>query len=122
MSSSQSRLFESTKIGDLELKHRIVLAPLTRLRANADHVHGDLAVEYYRQRASVPGTLLISESITIAPECGGRPHVPGIWSEEQIQAWRKASKMPLIEACIAKFCFYRLRMPYMSKDPSSSLR
>ena len=84
-----SLLFQPTTVGNLKLSHRIVLAPLTRNRANPQHVHGDLAVEYYRQRASVPGTLLITEATTIAPEAGGRPHVPGIWSEEQISAWRK---------------------------------
>ena len=61
----------------------------TAQRTGAVHWHGQLAVEYYRQRASVPGTLLISEAITIAPEAGGRPHVPGIWSEEQISAWKE---------------------------------
>lgn len=89
--TTSSRLFEPTTVGDLQLKHRVVLAPLTRLRANAEHVHGDLAAEYYRQRASVPGTLLISEAVTIAPEAGGRPHVPGIWNQEQITAWKRVS-------------------------------
>lgn len=84
-----SLLFKPTVVGNVQLQHRVVLAPLTRNRANAEHVHGDLAVEYYMQRASVPGTLLITEAITIAPEAGGRPHVPGIWSEEQISAWKK---------------------------------
>lgn len=45
--------------------------------------------EYYSQRASVPGTLIISEGTFIsASACGGFPHVPGIWSEEQVAAWR----------------------------------
>lgn len=88
---AESRLFKPIVVGNFTLKHRIVLAPLTRLRANAQHVHGDIAVEYYKQRASVPGTLLISEAITVAPEAGGKPHVPGIWSEAQISAWKKAN-------------------------------
>lgn len=82
-------LFRPTTVGGLALQHRVVLAPLTRNRANAQHVHGALAVEYYAQRASVRGTLLISEAITIVPEGGGRPHVPGIWSEEQVEAWQR---------------------------------
>jgi len=111
----ESSLFEPVKLGDVELKHRVVLAPLTRNRANAQHVHGDLAVEYYSQRASVPGTLLISEAITIAPEAGGRPHVPGIWSDERIDAWKKVTT-----AVHAKgsFIFAQLRAYGRSADPN----
>ena len=50
---SSPKLFTPIKIGPYNLGHRIVLAPLTRCRANSKHVHGPLAVEYYSQRASV---------------------------------------------------------------------
>ncbi|KZV70458.1 NADH:flavin oxidoreductase/NADH oxidase [Peniophora sp. CONT] len=93
-------LFSPIKIGNIQLQHRIVLAPLTRFRANEHHVHTDLAVEYYAQRASTPGTLLISEGTFIQPQAGGYPHVPGIWNEEQIAAWRK-----ITDAVHAKGCF-----------------
>lgn len=86
---SSSKLFQPVKVGDVNIKHRVVLAPLTRNRANAQHVHGDLAVEYYRQRASEPGTLLITEAAFIAGKAGGYPHVPGLWSQEQNAAWKK---------------------------------
>ena len=66
-----------------------VMAPLTRFRADARHVPTDLAVKYYAQRASVPGTLIISEATFIAAKAGGYDQVPGIWSEEQISAWKK---------------------------------
>ncbi|KAI0686453.1 hypothetical protein BC835DRAFT_1288004 [Cytidiella melzeri] len=88
-SAPASSLFAPVVVGDLELQHRIVLAPLTRTRANAQFVPGDLMVEYYTQRAAVAGTLLITEAITIAPEAAGRPHVPGIWNDEQITAWKR---------------------------------
>ncbi|EIW56408.1 NADH:flavin oxidoreductase/NADH oxidase [Trametes versicolor FP-101664 SS1] len=78
------KLFQPVKIGDVTAGHRVVLAPLTRCRANSKHVHTDLAVTYYAQRASVPGTVLISEATFIAPYAGLYAHVPGIWSEEQI--------------------------------------
>lgn len=65
------------------------MAPLTRFRADDNHVHTDLAVQYYSQRAEVPGTLLLTEATFIAAEAGGFEHVPGIWSEEQIAAWKK---------------------------------
>ena len=84
-----SKLFQSIKVGDMALKHRVVLAPLTRNRANAQHVHGDLAVEYYRQRASEPGTLLITEATFIAGKAGGYQHVPGLWNKEQTAAWKR---------------------------------
>ncbi|KZT25846.1 NADH:flavin oxidoreductase/NADH oxidase [Neolentinus lepideus HHB14362 ss-1] len=88
---STSKLFQPTEVGDLKLQHRVVLAPLTRLRADDQHVHTDLAVEYYAQRASVPGTLLITEGSFIALRAGGYPHVPGIWSPDQVKAWKKVT-------------------------------
>ncbi|CAE6486364.1 unnamed protein product [Rhizoctonia solani] len=63
--------------------------PLTRFRADDNHVHHDITVEYYAQRATTPGTLLISEATLISPEAGGYNNVPGIWNQEQIAAWKK---------------------------------
>ncbi|KAF7798996.1 hypothetical protein EIP86_010226 [Pleurotus ostreatoroseus] len=88
-SSVNSRLFTAVKVGSVNLAHRIVLAPLTRFRANSAHVHEDLAIEYYAQRASVPGTLLITEATLISRYAGNYPNVPGIWNEDQIKAWKK---------------------------------
>lgn len=67
------------------------MAPLTRFRANDEHVPSDLAPEYYGQRASVPGTLLISEATIISQEAGGYPNVPGIWNREQVDAWKRVT-------------------------------
>ncbi|VDB88410.1 unnamed protein product [Peniophora sp. CBMAI 1063] len=91
MSSSDSKLFAPFKLGHLALQHRIALAPLTRCRANDMHEHTDLAVEYYGQRASTPGTLMITEGTFISSRAGGYPNVPGIWSEAQIAAWNKVT-------------------------------
>lgn len=85
---SQSRLFEPLKIGDMDVKHRIGMAPLTRFRATEDRVPTPLMKEYYSQRAAVPGTLIITEGTFISPTCGGFPHAPGIWREDQIAAWK----------------------------------
>ena len=82
-------LFEPLQVGDMLLQHRVVMAPLTRTRADKDHVHGQIAVDYYGQRASVPGTLLITEATFIAPKAAGLAHVPGIWSDAQIASWKK---------------------------------
>ncbi|KAI0676096.1 NADH:flavin oxidoreductase/NADH oxidase [Trametes maxima] len=90
MSSTDTpALFRPIQVGDVNLSHRIVLAPMTRLRADNNHVHTDLAIEYYKQRASVPGTLLISEGTFISPQAVGVPNVPGIWNDAQIAAWKK---------------------------------
>ncbi|KZV63202.1 NADH:flavin oxidoreductase/NADH oxidase [Peniophora sp. CONT] len=82
-------LFKPTKIGNIPLSHRVVLAPLTRFRADDNSVHTDLAVEYYRQRSSTPGTFLITEATIIAPQAAGYPNVPGIWNDDQVAAWKK---------------------------------
>lgn len=89
-----TNLFSPIKVGSTELQNRVVLAPLTRVRADEGHIPSDLAVEYYSQRASAPGTLLISEATYISPGSGGVPIpgdgiVPGIWSDEQIAGWKK---------------------------------
>ena len=86
---SSSKLFQPIKVGEMSLNHRVVLAPLTRYRANIHHVHGDLAVEYYSQRASEPGTLLIGEGAFITGKAGGYAHAPGLWSDDQVAAWKK---------------------------------
>ncbi|OSX62193.1 hypothetical protein POSPLADRAFT_1143343 [Postia placenta MAD-698-R-SB12] len=85
------KLFQPTKVGTFTLSHRVVLAPLARFRANKAHVHGDLAVEYYAQRGSVPGTLLVTEATVIAAKAGGYDNVPGIWNDEQIVAWKRVT-------------------------------
>ncbi|ROW04978.1 hypothetical protein VPNG_06973 [Cytospora leucostoma] len=90
--ASTSNLFKPLRVGRSDLQSRIVLAPLTRFRANEDHVPiQPLVSEYYAQRASSPGTLLISEAAIIAPRAGGYPHVPGIWSQAQVDSWKKVT-------------------------------
>ncbi|KAI0647402.1 FMN-linked oxidoreductase [Trametes meyenii] len=92
MSEPVPKLFQPATVGELTVAHRIVLAPLTRVRANKQHVHGDLAVQYYGQRASVPGTLLITEATYIAAQAGGLSlgaQIPGIWSKEQVAGWKR---------------------------------
>ncbi|KAH8925080.1 FMN-linked oxidoreductase [Atractiella rhizophila] len=90
MSNINSKaLFTATQVGKLNLQHRIVMAPLTRYRANEEHVHGELGALYYGQRSSYPGTLLISEATLIAREAGGEGTVPGIWTKDQISGWKK---------------------------------
>ncbi|KAG7446584.1 FMN-linked oxidoreductase [Guyanagaster necrorhizus] len=85
-----SKLFHSTQVGAVSLEHRVVLAPMTRLKATESHVpHIPLVRVYYEQRSHTPGTLLITEATVIAAKAGGIAHTPGIWSQEQIGAWRQ---------------------------------
>jgi 2,4-dienoyl-CoA reductase-like NADH-dependent reductase (Old Yellow Enzyme family) len=84
-------LFDPLKVGALTLPNRIVLAPLTRSRAHPDtRVPSDLAVEYYRQRASAG--LIISEATSVTPMGVGYAATPGIWSDEQTEGWKKVVK------------------------------
>lgn len=82
-------LFQPIKIGNLQLLHKIVLAPLTRRRGDDSHNPSDLAIEYYKQRADSPGTLLITEGTYTSPEVVGYTGAPGIYTETQINAWKK---------------------------------
>lgn len=91
MTTSTSRLFQPLQLGNASLEHRIAMAPLTRFRADDNNVPTPIMAEYYSQRASVPGTLLITEATYIAPEHTGYPNAPGIWNEDQVKAWRSVT-------------------------------
>jgi len=79
-------LLDPIRVGDLELPNRIFMSPLTRLRGTADHVPTPLMVEYYRQRAGAG--LIISEGVPVDPMGVGYAQVPGIWSQQQVEAWK----------------------------------
>ncbi|KEA64076.1 Flavin oxidoreductase [Marinobacterium lacunae] len=84
-----SILFQPLKVGALELSNRIVMAPLTRCRSESGRVPGDLMVEYYRQRANAG--LIITEATAVTPMGVGYPDTPGIWSDEQVEGWKKVT-------------------------------
>lgn len=86
---TKSTLFEPYTLGALTLSNRIVMAPLTRNRARADFVPGDLAAEYYSQRASAG--LLIAEATQISQQGQGYQDTPGIYTSAQIDGWRKVT-------------------------------
>jgi N-ethylmaleimide reductase len=81
-----SDLFSPLSIGAIEVANRIAMAPLTRSRANMEGVHSTLAVEYYCQRASAG--LIISEATNISRQGRGYAFTPGIYTAEQVAAWR----------------------------------
>jgi len=83
-------LFSPIKIGAVSLKNRIVMAPLTRSRAGENFTPTKMNVEYYQQRASAG--LIISEGAQIAHEGIGYPATPGIYSDEQVAAWKQVTE------------------------------
>lgn len=82
-------LFDPLQMGDIALANRIVMAPLTRNRAEAGQVPGALAVEYYRQRASAG--LIVTEASQISAMGQGYLDTPGIYTPEQVAGWRKVT-------------------------------
>jgi N-ethylmaleimide reductase len=83
------KLFTPAQLGTLSLKHRIVLPPLSRLRAHwPSAVPSELMLEYYSQRTS-DGGLLIAESTYVAPEGRAYHTAPGIYHDEQIAGWKR---------------------------------
>ncbi|KAL7949759.1 hypothetical protein V8C42DRAFT_311863 [Trichoderma barbatum] len=83
-----SKLFTPLKVGRVELAHRIAMAPMTRFRADDNHVPLPTVKEYYAQRTAVPGSLAITEATFITQRAGGYGNVPGIYNQEQIDAWK----------------------------------
>ena len=83
------KLLSPVSLGALSLKNRVVMAPLTRMRAGAEDVPSDLAAQYYAQRASAG--LIISEAAQISSQGKGYPATPGIYSDAQVAGWGKVT-------------------------------
>jgi N-ethylmaleimide reductase len=90
---ASSKLFQPARVGTIEVANRVVMAPLTRSRA--DEANGDIPgssmnVEYYRQRSNAG--LIISEGTPVAPEGKGYMATPGIYSDAQVEGWKPITK------------------------------
>jgi 2,4-dienoyl-CoA reductase-like NADH-dependent reductase (Old Yellow Enzyme family) len=107
-------LFDPVRLGAVEARNRILMAPLTRGRATRDHVPTPLMVDYYRQRASAG--LIISEATGISREGLGWPYAPGIWSDEQVEAWQ-----PVTDAVHAEGGRIVLQLWHMGRAVHSSV-
>lgn len=83
-----SKLFTPTTVGHYRLSHRVVMAPLTRMRSDPGDVPSGLMVEYYTQRAS-DGGLIISEATPVSIRGNGYAGAPGIYADSQIAGWRR---------------------------------
>ena len=79
-------LFDPIQIGDLTLRNRIFMAPLTRARAGDVRVPNALMAKYYAERASAG--LILSEATSVTPQGVGYAATPGIWSHEQVAGWK----------------------------------
>ena len=83
---SPDPLFQPLALGAIEMPNRVVMAPLTRLRANADDAPHELQAEHYRQRASAG--LLIAEATQVSPQGKGYAGAPGVHSDAQVAGWK----------------------------------
>ncbi|MGH8466488.1 MAG: alkene reductase [Pseudomonas sp.] len=83
-------IFDPITLGDLQLPNRIIMAPLTRCRADEGRVPNALMAEYYVQRASAG--LILSEATSVTPMGVGYPDTPGIWSNDQVRGWTNVTK------------------------------
>lgn len=84
------KLFSPIAIGPYRLDHRVVLAPMTRLRSDGDDSPSTMMVEYYRQRSS-EGGLLITESVHPSYDSRGYLGAPGVYSDAHVEAWEKVT-------------------------------
>ncbi|MGV8919648.1 MAG: alkene reductase [Pseudomonas sp.] len=83
-------IFDPITLGDLQLPNRVIMAPLTRCRADEGRVPNALMAEYYVQRATAG--LIISEATSVTPMGVGYPDTPGIWSDAQVRGWSNITK------------------------------
>lgn len=84
------KLLEKVTLGKKILRNAMAMAPMTRSRANIEGIVSDLTTLYYTQRASAG--LLITEAINISEQALGSPLTPGLYSDEQVEAWKKVTK------------------------------
>ena len=93
VSLADTNLFKPMKVGEMQLQHRAVYPPLTRMRATEGNVpNKEWAAEYYDQRSKYPGSFIITEGAFISAASGGYDNAPGIWSQEQVAEWTKIFK------------------------------
>ena len=97
VTNTHDKLFTPVQIGAITLKHRVVMPPLSRLRAQpGSGIPSDLMLDYYTQRAS-DGGLILTEATAIAPTARGYYHAPGLYADEHVVGWKR-----IIDAVHAK--------------------
>jgi N-ethylmaleimide reductase len=110
-------LFSPLKVGPYQLGHRVVMAPLTRMRANRESfAPRPLNADYYGQRAT-QGGLIIAEASPVMATGRGNPATPGIYSQAQIEGWRQ-----VVDAVHAKGGFIFLQLWHVGRVSHSSFQ
>jgi N-ethylmaleimide reductase len=112
---SKESLFSPLQLGAIQLRNRIIMAPLTRMRAGANNVPTPLNAEYYAQRASAG--LIISEGTAVSDDAHGYPNAPGICTAEQIRGWRAVT-----DAVHARGGWIIMQIAHNGRNSHSSLR
>ena len=114
-SIAEHKIFTPFTIGRVSLRHRVVMAPLTRLRSEQPgDVPGPLMAQYYEQRTS-PGRLIITESAEITPEANAYEGAPGIYSEEQVTGWSTVTEAIHRKGALS-FCSFGIRASIASRS------
>ena len=85
------KISSPVRVGPYVLKHRVVMAPLTRMRADAGDVPNELMARYYGQRAS-EGGLIIAEATSVSPRGRAYFGAPGIYSDAQAEGWKRVTR------------------------------
>lgn len=118
METSQEslKLFSPLQLGQMALSHRVVMAPLTRMRTVKDYIPNDLMVEYYTQRAT-EGGFIITEATVISETGHGYYGAPGIYTTEQAEGWKKVT-----EAVHAKGGFIYLQLFHAGRESHVDLQ
>ncbi len=86
---TQHSLLTPFTLGKLQLRNRVVMAPMTRSRASAEQVVPEMTATYYEQRASAG--LIVTEATQVSPDAIGYPNTPGVYTDEQVAAWRRVT-------------------------------
>jgi N-ethylmaleimide reductase len=114
---SHASLFAPLPVGPYRLQHRVMMAPLTRMRAErTSFAPRELNAEYYGQRAT-EGGLIIAEASPVAATGRGNPATPGIYSAQQVEGWRK-----VVDAVHGKGGFIFLQLWHVGRVSHSSLQ
>jgi len=116
ISMSEELLFQPYQLGDLKLSTRVMMAPLTRMRAGPKEVASVMNAEYYHQRAA-EGVLLIAEATQISRGAQAFPHTPGIFTREQAEGWRS-----VVEAVHAKKGYIFLQLWHVGRTSHSTFQ
>jgi len=118
--SAYAHLLAPVQLGDLALRNRVVMAPMTRSRAGVGDVPTEMIATYYRQRATAG--MIISEGSQISPQGKGYPRTPGCFSPEQLAGWRLVTDAVHSEGGVIVLQLWHCgRMSHSSLQPGGAL-